>query len=597
MGRGMPPQMGRGMPMGSGMPMGRGMPQNQRGMPGRMQLGPGMPQNSNPAMPGRGMPGQPVGPMMRPGQQIPGAPQGMGQGQNTTAQEEEEKPKADPFASMFSGTAIGKQLAAARQKTPEPNLDLAGPAGVGMDSALGMQNSQPNSSMSSNQPGVSSSSLDKYSETSKLRNLLRGAEEAERKAKQDNFKLREQVEIMERQVKEMKGQFDVWQQQSQQVGLERQQHQQILQQNEVLKINCEQWQTQHQEQAQQIEKLNHELTELRDQLAMTKDFQSEKENLLAQINGANQRAMSAEEQLADREREIFSLNREKTALLDDLEHFRKPGAPVIQTQLGAPTRDFASPSQPDSLTTKKIDDLGFGTFSAPQPEPKPQTNYHEYKRGDQVVRKGQICTITKIDNSIEPPDVTIKVNSTGQIIGTEFTKIKKYEPEKDQLEFQPNPNLVQSAANINLQPQPAIVPQEPVKPAIQPAPVAEPTPQPNTSQPQIPELTMETMKSYEKYFAQADTNKDGLVDGQEAFSFFQKSGLDRQSLANIWRLIDVGVKGKLSKAQFFCMFHVVISARKIPNFTVPPQLPPHLEEPHLLSLLNPANQSEGWDAF
>ena len=56
MGRGMPPQMGRGMPTGSGMPMGRGMPQNQRGMPGRMQLGPGMPQNSNPAMPGRGKP-------------------------------------------------------------------------------------------------------------------------------------------------------------------------------------------------------------------------------------------------------------------------------------------------------------------------------------------------------------------------------------------------------------------------------------------------------------------------------------------------------------------------------------------------------------
>ena len=44
------------------------------------------------------------------------------------------------------------------------------------------------------------------------------------------------------------------------------------------------------------------------------------------------------------------------------------------------------------------------------------------------MRKGQVCTITKIDSSLEPPDVTVRVNNTGQLIGTEFTKIEKVSP-------------------------------------------------------------------------------------------------------------------------------------------------------------------------
>jgi len=48
-----------------------------------------------------------------------------------------------------------------------------------------------------------------------------------------------------------------------------------------------------------------------------------------------------------------------------------------------------------------------------------------FKKGDQVLRKGQQCTITRIDFSIDPPACEVKVNSTGHLVGTELHFLQK----------------------------------------------------------------------------------------------------------------------------------------------------------------------------
>ena len=47
------------------------------------------------------------------------------------------------------------------------------------------------------------------------------------------------------------------------------------------------------------------------------------------------------------------------------------------------------------------------------------------KRGDYVVRSGDICTITKIHFETEPPSLTVKMLHNGQEVGTEAAKLQK----------------------------------------------------------------------------------------------------------------------------------------------------------------------------
>jgi len=56
-----------------------------------------------------------------------------------------------------------------------------------------------------------------------------------------------------------------------------------------------------------------------------------------------------------------------------------------------------------------------------------------FKNGDQVIRKGEKCSIASIDWSLQPPAVTIIINSTGQRVGTELHLLKKIgEPDIEQ---------------------------------------------------------------------------------------------------------------------------------------------------------------------
>ena len=46
-----------------------------------------------------------------------------------------------------------------------------------------------------------------------------------------------------------------------------------------------------------------------------------------------------------------------------------------------------------------------------------------YKKGDLVMRKGELCEIVNIDYTLKPPCCNVKVRKTGQIVNTEFDKL------------------------------------------------------------------------------------------------------------------------------------------------------------------------------
>merc|ERR1712154_681428 len=75
-------------------------------------------------------------------------------------------------------------------------------------------------------------------------------------------------------------------------------------------------------------------------------------------------------------------------------------------------------------------------------------------------------------------------------------------------------------------------------------------------------MSSSDVKTYHKYFIQADTNQDGVVDGNEANKFFTKSKLNRKLLAKIWVLSDQNKQGKLSEEMFCTMFHLVMKIKK-----------------------------------
>jgi len=87
-------------------------------------------------------------------------------------------------------------------------------------------------------------------------------------------------------------------------------------------------------------------------------------------------------------------------------------------------------------------------------------------------------------------------------------------------------------------------------------------------------MSSSDVKTYHKYFIQADTNQDGVVDGNEANKFFTKSKLNRKLLAKIWVLSDQNKQGKLSEEMFCTMFHLVMKIKKSQGkLQVPQQLP------------------------
>eukprot|EP01083_Nonionella_stella_P149462 474826_1 len=68
-------------------------------------------------------------------------------------------------------------------------------------------------------------------------------------------------------------------------------------------------------------------------------------------------------------------------------------------------------------------------------ENKPE--YKGFQQGDIAVRKGRLCVISKINWTTSPPDVTVKMQDTGDEVGTEFSRLCR-PTDEDMLKFPMN---------------------------------------------------------------------------------------------------------------------------------------------------------------
>lgn len=94
---------------------------------------------------------------------------------------------------------------------------------------------------------------------------------------------------------------------------------------------------------------------------------------------------------------------------------------------------------------------------------------------------------------------------------------------------------------------------------------------------------------WEQAFNDADTDRDGLVNGNDVKLLFLKSGLAQMYLAHIWALCDIGSSGMLNLEQFaLAMFFV--DQKRVYNIEPPAELPPDLIPPSFRP--NPAGMTD-----
>ncbi|GFH11215.1 uncharacterized protein HaLaN_06682, partial [Haematococcus lacustris] len=68
---------------------------------------------------------------------------------------------------------------------------------------------------------------------------------------------------------------------------------------------------------------------------------------------------------------------------------------------------------------------------------------------------------------------------------------------------------------------------------------------------------------YDRWFAFADTDRDGRVTGKDAVSFFEKSGLPRDVLAKVWDMANSGRQGYLDRMSFHKAMDLISLAQQV----------------------------------
>ncbi|CAG8790528.1 24351_t:CDS:2, partial [Racocetra persica] len=97
------------------------------------------------------------------------------------------------------------------------------------------------------------------------------------------------------------------------------------------------------------------------------------------------------------------------------------------------------------------------------------------------------------------------------------------------------------------------------------------------------DVTPDDKATYDKYFNSLDgiSNK-GYLTGDEAASFFMKSRLTPNVLAQIWDLADIRKSGSLNRDEFAVAMHLMV--KKMNGAILPATLPPSLIPPSMRSI-------------
>ena len=96
-------------------------------------------------------------------------------------------------------------------------------------------------------------------------------------------------------------------------------------------------------------------------------------------------------------------------------------------------------------------------------------------------------------------------------------------------------------------------------------------------------ITKEQLNYYTTQFFSMQENPAGVIPGNQAKEFFEKSNLPIAELRKIWQLSDVTMDGCLSLEEFLTAMHLVVLRRN--NITLPDSLPTCLRPTFLKSKL------------
>ncbi|RUP45213.1 hypothetical protein BC936DRAFT_148479, partial [Jimgerdemannia flammicorona] len=98
------------------------------------------------------------------------------------------------------------------------------------------------------------------------------------------------------------------------------------------------------------------------------------------------------------------------------------------------------------------------------------------------------------------------------------------------------------------------------------------------------DVTVEDKVKFDKFFDGIDLAGAGVVQGNDAVEFFQKSRLPESELAHIWDLADLQKRGRLSRDEFAVAMHLInrrLAGDPLPKILPPTLLPPSERTPAL----------------
>ncbi|KAI7185101.1 hypothetical protein KC352_g22657 [Hortaea werneckii] len=78
-------------------------------------------------------------------------------------------------------------------------------------------------------------------------------------------------------------------------------------------------------------------------------------------------------------------------------------------------------------------------------------------------------------------------------------------------------------------------------------------------------LTPEEKRAFSYLFAQADTDNLGVLTGERAVSFFERTHIPPQTLGEIWQIADTENRGLLTKAGFCMVLRLIGHVQQQPG--------------------------------
>ncbi|PNS13867.1 hypothetical protein CAC42_1358 [Sphaceloma murrayae] len=92
-------------------------------------------------------------------------------------------------------------------------------------------------------------------------------------------------------------------------------------------------------------------------------------------------------------------------------------------------------------------------------------------------------------------------------------------------------------------------------------------------------ITPQEKTKYDQFFDNIDTNRSGIVKGEQAVAFFADSGLSEEILASIWDLADIRSEGQLNRDEFAVAMYLIRQSRSgasLPAFLPAALVPPSM---------------------